>query len=193
MINLIWPVPGFERITSPFGPRTIFGKREQHNGIDIGRNLSPAQAIDGAEIAAAADGRVLHSHYSETAGFMIVLDHGSGYETGYMHNFVNLVKAGQQVRQGELIARVGNTGKSTGAHLHFYLKINGKFVDPMKYVKGDTEMRYNAVSEVPDWARETIQELIKNKILSGSDKGLDLSADMIRMLVLVNRMMKAGK
>ena len=193
MINLIWPVPGFFRVSSPFGtrPNPFGGAPQMHNGIDIARTLSPPQPIDGANIAAVADGRVIHAHFSQSAGLMIVIDHGSGVETGYMHNSVNLVKAGQQVRQGEVIARVGNTGQSTGAHLHFYVKIGGKFVDPMEHLsKGDEEMRYQTVQEMPEWARPEIQRLIAQKILTGSDGKLDLSMDMIRMLVMTARMLK---
>ena len=189
MIRMIWPTPGFYRVTSGFRPP----KRPAHDGIDIGRNLSPPQAIDGADIVAVADGRVVHSHYSRSAGNMIVIDHGSGVETGYFHNSVNLARAGQQVRRGEVIARVGNTGDSFGAHLHFYVRINGQFVDPLDYLsKGDEEVRFQTVDEMPDWAQPEIQELIDRGFLAGSGEGLDLSMDMIRLLIINRRMVKAG-
>ena len=190
-MRMIWPTPGFFRVSSPFGMRTLNGRTAMHNGIDIGRNLSPEQSIDGADIVAVADGRVLHSHFSESAGNMVVIDHGAGIETRYMHNSENLVKAGQQVRQGEVIARVGNTGVSFGAHLHFDIRIDGQFVDPLDYVNGDDEMRYQTVEAMPEWARPVIQELIDKGILNGGDNGLDLSMDMIRQLVVTDRWLKA--
>ena len=124
--SAIWPVPGFPRITDTFRPA--------HNGIDIARNINPAREILGADIVAAADGRVIEARYSITAGNMIVLDHGNGARTRYLHNQANLAREGQDVRQGETIARVGNTGNSSGPHLHFEILIDGRAADPLDFV-----------------------------------------------------------
>ena len=130
-MRFVWPVPGFNRVSSPFGMRTLNGKPDNHRGIDIGRNLSPARAIDNADIVAIASGRVTASFFSPTGGNMIVIDHGNGVQSRYLHNSINLVTVSQNVRQGELIGRVGNTGHSFGAHLHLDIIINGVHVDPM--------------------------------------------------------------
>ena len=172
-----------------------------HNGIDIARNLSPAKAIDGADIVVVADGKVLQAKFNDSAGNMIVIDHGGAdqsgrVETGYMHNSVNFVKAGQQVKQGEVIAKVGDTPGppySFGAHLHFYIKIDGKFVNPMDYLsKGDDEMRFNTIQEIPAELRPEIKKLVDRGILKGDGGKLDLSMDMIRILVIMQRMNSEG-
>ena len=95
------------------GTDPFTGQKAMHRGIDIGRNLSPPQAIEGAGIAAIAGGRVTASFHSASAGNMITLDHGGGVFSTYMHNEINLVRVGQPVSQGQAIGRVGNTGRST--------------------------------------------------------------------------------
>ena len=132
---LIWAVPGFRRITSPFGLRILNGKQDNHRGIDIGRNLSPPQPIENANIVAIADGRVTFSQFNHSGGNMIIIDHGSNIQSRYLHNAVNLVRVGEQVRQGQTIGRVGNTGQSFGAHLHLDIIINGVFVNPINYLE----------------------------------------------------------
>ena len=141
-VKLLWPVPGFTRVTSGFRP----ADRPNHNGIDIGRNLSPPVPIDGARVVAAADGvvtRVVELHSS--MGNMIELSHTSlisfsgviGFGcvvTRYMHNRANLVVLGQRVVMGDAIALVGNTGNSTGPHLHFEVIIDGSHVDPLTII-----------------------------------------------------------
>ena len=126
----VWPVPGFPRVSSGFGPRD----GQNHNGIDIGRNLSPPREILGAEIVAAADGRVITSSQNHRSwGNFIVIDHGSGIQTTYAHNLRNIVSVGDNVRQGQVIGHVGNSGDSTAPHLHFEKRINGVAVDPMRF------------------------------------------------------------
>ena len=128
--GLTWPVPGFPRVSSPFGMRD----GTMHNGIDIARNLSPLQEILGAEVVAAADGRVTESRFGTCTGNVITIDHGSGVQTRYMHNQRNFVAEGQAVRQGLVIASVGSTGRSTAPHLHFEIIENGRHVDPLTRV-----------------------------------------------------------
>ena len=131
MINFIWPVPGFYRVSSGFKT----AERPRHMGIDIGRNLHPPKTIDGACIVAVACGvvtRVVPN--SASAGNWVEIDHGVGWVSRYMHNQANLVKLGQSIVQGEVIALVGNTGNSTGPHLHIELLLHGVHVDPAKYL-----------------------------------------------------------
>ncbi|NLA91278.1 MAG: LysM peptidoglycan-binding domain-containing M23 family metallopeptidase [Synergistaceae bacterium] len=118
---LIRPLEG--RVTSPFGKR---GGR-LHDGIDI-----PARA--GTPILAARSGRVIFSGVIRGFGNTVTIDHGGGFVTRYSHNCSNLVKRGQWVRRGEPIGKVGRTGRTTCNHLHFSILINGKPVNPEKYL-----------------------------------------------------------
>lgn len=128
-IKFIWPCPSSSRITSGFGGREspTEGASTNHQAIDIG-------APTGSNIVAAADGTVTISTYSYSAGNYIMLNHGGGVSTVYMHCSQLLVSAGDTVKQGQVIAKVGSTGYSTGPHLHFGVRLNGSYVDPIKYV-----------------------------------------------------------
>jgi len=123
-----WPTPGYTRITSPYGWRIhpIYKTRRMHTGIDIG---APA----GSNIVAATHGEVIYADWLGGYGKTVVLDHGGGISTMYAHTSVILVEVGQKVRKGQVIAKVGSTGVSTGPHLHFEVKINGNHTDPWKY------------------------------------------------------------
>ena len=136
---MAWPVPGFYRITSTFGYRVhpILGSKELHTGIDVGRNLEPEQAIDGATVVAAGDGTVAYSGYRGGYGNTIIIDHGNGVASLYAHMRSGslMVSAGQTVSRGQSIGRVGTTGLSTGPHMHFETRVNGTPVDPMQYLK----------------------------------------------------------
>jgi len=118
--EFIWPLRSFE-ITSNFGNR----RGRQHHGIDL-------KAPRGTPIHAAADGRVKFSGHRRGYGQMVVIAHGQGIETVYAHNSRNLVAQGQRVTQGEVIARVGRSGKSTGFHLHFEYRRHGQALDPVQ-------------------------------------------------------------
>lgn len=127
--GFIWPLPASSRITSTFGSRSqpTEGASTYHKGIDIG-------ASTGTKIIAAASGTVVTAAYSVSAGNYIMISHGGGLYTVYMHCSKLLVSVGQTVSQGENIALVGSTGVSTGPHLHFGVNVNGEYVDPLKYV-----------------------------------------------------------
>lgn len=123
----IKPVEG--RITSKFGYRkSPFGsRREFHNGLDIA-------APTGTPIKAAADGVVEYAGYIRGYGKIVTIRHGYGYETSYGHCSKILVKVGQKVKKGQEIAHVGNTGRSTGPHVHYMVKCNGVLEDPIDFI-----------------------------------------------------------
>ncbi|MCP2015209.1 murein DD-endopeptidase MepM/ murein hydrolase activator NlpD [Deinococcus sp. HSC-46F16] len=122
----LWPVAGYAGISSDFGQRIMDGEREMHYGVDI---LAP----HGSPVRAARSGRVIESRadFKRGWGWTVVLEHPDGWITRYAHLSANLVRAGETVAQGQVIGRVGNTGRSTGTHLHFgtYLRWNPK--DPL--------------------------------------------------------------
>ena len=128
-ISFMWPCPSSSRITSNFGDREspTEGASTDHKGIDIG-------ASTGANIVAAADGQVVISTYSYSAGNYIMIDHGGGVSTVYMHCSQLLVSKGATVTKGQTIAKVGSTGYSTGPHLHFGIRSGGTYVNPRSYV-----------------------------------------------------------
>jgi murein DD-endopeptidase MepM/ murein hydrolase activator NlpD len=118
-----WPVLGI--ITSPFGWRSnpFGGGPEFHQGLDIA-------APSGTTVKAAADGTVLMAQWYGGYGNFILLDNGNGYSTGYAHLSAIYVSKGQFVQRGQAIGAVGSTGYSTGPHLHFEVRVEGKPVDP---------------------------------------------------------------
>lgn len=127
--GLIWPLPSSHRITSNFGKRTSpkKGASSNHQGIDIG-------APTGDKVIAAASGEVVIAKYSVSAGNYIMISHGSQIYTIYMHLSKMSVKEGDEVVKGQKIGEVGSTGYSTGPHLHFGIRKNGVYVDPLTYV-----------------------------------------------------------
>jgi len=124
-LSFIWPLNGL--ITSHFGIRNLGGRRDYHTGLDIDGSA-------GAPIKAAESGKVSFSGYINGYGNVVIIEHARGYSTVYAHNSSNLVKVGQVVKKGEIIARVGSTGNSTGSHLHFEVRENGKPVNPLNYL-----------------------------------------------------------
>lgn len=126
----VWPVPASRVISSDYGYREvpIAGAGANHNGIDIA-------APYGSSVLAAADGKVITSRLSTTAGNMIIIDHGGGVYSVYMHNSARLVSVGDRVTAGQTIAQVGSTGLSTGNHLHFGVSVNGVYVNPWNYLR----------------------------------------------------------
>lgn len=121
----------FARVTSQFGHRTDPLKRTRtfHAGIDFG---APA----GTPIHAVASGKVILAGHQATYGNVVVIEHRPGYRTLYAHASKLLVRAGQKVDAGDTIAKVGSTGRSTGAHLHFEVHHSGQRVDPGLYLAG---------------------------------------------------------
>ena len=124
-----WPCQSSTRVTSDYGTRVspMGGASSNHKGIDIG-------ASGGAAIVAAADGTVTTAAYSSAAGNYVMIDHGGGLYTVYMHASALLVSPGQTVSAGQTIAQVGSTGISTGNHLHFGVSLNGSYVSPWSYL-----------------------------------------------------------
>lgn len=121
------PVNGNPRISSQFNPRRLHpvtGKVAPHNGVDFAVSR-------GTPIYSVADGVVTVAQYSPSAGNFITIKHNAQYLTRYMHNDKLLVKAGDKVKKGQQIALSGNTGRSTGPHLHYEVHINGKPVNPL--------------------------------------------------------------
>ncbi|PLX77288.1 MAG: peptidase M23 [Desulfuromonas sp.] len=122
-----WPVKGW--LTSSFGMRKspFTGKRKMHEGYDIA-------ARTGTPVYATADGVVSKAETVPGYGKLVVIEHGYGYRTYYGHNSKLHVRAGQRVTRGEKIAAVGNTGRSTGSHVHYEVRRNGVPVNPKKFI-----------------------------------------------------------
>jgi murein DD-endopeptidase MepM/ murein hydrolase activator NlpD len=123
----VWPIQGY--LTSKFGMRIspFTGQRKFHAGIDIG-------ASPGTPVYAPADGTVLFVGSRAGYGHTLIIGHGYGLVTCYAHNSKVTVEKGQQVKRGDLIAQVGNTGRSTGPHLHYEVRLNGKAEDPRLFI-----------------------------------------------------------
>jgi len=117
-------------ISSRFGQRTdpFTGRRAYHKGIDFAGR-------EGAEVIAVASGVVVWSGPRQGYGELVEVNHGNGYVTRYAHNSSNLVSIGDTVKRGQVIARLGDTGRATGPNLHFEVLHNGRAVDPMTYVR----------------------------------------------------------
>jgi len=116
-------------ITSYFGQRIspYLGKLKMHEGLDVG-------APYGTPVMAPADGVVTFSGEKSGFGKFVQIDHGYGMETIYAHNQALKVRLGDKVKRGDLIAAVGNTGHSTGPHLHYEVRVNGIAVDPLYFI-----------------------------------------------------------
>ncbi len=125
-----WPAPDYKRISDDYGMRMhpTLGVEQFHNGIDLA-------SASGSRILAAYDGEVVAAAYSSTMGNYIMIDHGDGLYTIYMHASSLLVSKGTMVARGEEIAKVGSTGRSTGPHLHFGVRLNGSYVSPWNYIQ----------------------------------------------------------
>lgn len=121
--DFIWPVPGSKRISSHYGKRG----RRHHDGLDIA-------AKSGTHIIASAKGTISFVGRMRGYGKTVVIKHSNGHHTVYAHNSKNYVRKGQRVTQGEVIANVGSTGRSTGPHLHFEIRKNNKARNPAGYL-----------------------------------------------------------
>lgn len=120
-------IPYHGTISSRFGWRIFRGKYDFHTGIDFA-------GPKGSLIVASDGGTVTKAGWNGSYGYCVIINHGNGVQTLYAHCSKLLVKVGDKVAQGESIARVGSTGRSTGPHVHFEIRINGKAVDPAKYL-----------------------------------------------------------
>ena len=123
----VWPVRGW--VTSPFGNRIspLTGMIQFHEGIDIAAQI-------GTPVVAPADGVVIKADFEAGYGNVVELSHGYGLKTVFGHNSRLNVKPGQHVKRGDIISYTGNTGSSTGPHLHYEVRVNGLPVNPVRYL-----------------------------------------------------------
>lgn len=121
----IWPAHGW--LTSTVGRRRdpINGDRDYHSGLDIA-------ADHGSSVYATADGVVLQAAREGAYGHLVIVDHGYGLETRYGHLSAYKVKAGDPVKRGDVVGLVGSTGRSTGSHLHYEVRVNGRLLNPLQ-------------------------------------------------------------
>ncbi|WP_195937850.1 murein hydrolase activator EnvC family protein [Romboutsia sp. 1001713B170131_170501_G6] len=124
-----WPVPGHSRISSPYGYRLhpVLNVQKIHTGIDI-------PAPKGTPAVATDSGTVIYSGLKGSYGNTVMIQHDNGKVSLYAHNDQLLVSVGQKVQKGQAVTKIGNTGRSTGPHLHFEIRINGKHTNPMPYI-----------------------------------------------------------
>jgi murein DD-endopeptidase MepM/ murein hydrolase activator NlpD len=134
-VPLRMPLSGEPSVTSGFGYRAdpFLGRLALHPGVDL------AEAY-GAEIRAAASGRVVHAGPAGGYGNMVEIDHGSGLATRYAHMSETLVEEGQEVDGGAVLGRLGSTGRSTGPHLHYEVRVDGEPVDPERYLRAGADL-----------------------------------------------------
>jgi len=127
-LEFAWPIAGNHRMSSPFGYRQhpILGVRKLHNGVDLAVKI-------GTPVLAAHDGDVLYSVYDSLNGNYTKIDHGYGLTTAYCHNSQVRVAKDTATRRGDVVALSGNTGRSTGPHLHYVIRIGRRPVDPMLF------------------------------------------------------------
>jgi murein DD-endopeptidase MepM/ murein hydrolase activator NlpD len=134
-VPLGMPLSGDPSLTSTFGYRVdpFLGRLALHPGVDL------AEAY-GAEIRAAAAGRVVHAGPAGGYGIMVEIDHGNGLATRYAHMSEALVEEGQEVDRGAVLGRLGSTGRSTGPHLHYEVRVDGEPVDPERYLRAGADL-----------------------------------------------------
>lgn len=127
--NGSWPVPGYSRISSPFGYRIhpVLGVKKLHTGIDIPAPTgTPAVAVD--------SGTVIYSGVQGSYGNTVMIRHDNGLVSLYAHNSSLVVKVGDRVKKGQVVTKIGSTGRSTGPHLHFEIRVNGTAQNPLNYL-----------------------------------------------------------
>ncbi|MGM9537095.1 MAG: peptidoglycan DD-metalloendopeptidase family protein [Candidatus Onthomonas sp.] len=123
----IWPAAG--RISSKFGPRNIAVGSKNHKGIDIAASY-------GSDIVAAKAGTVIYAQWNSSGyGYLVKIEHEDGDVTYYAHNSSLVVSVGDEVKQGDVIAKAGSTGRSSGTHCHFEIRVDGTPVDPLDYLE----------------------------------------------------------
>ncbi len=130
------PMQNNTEITSPFGPRIdpfFHNRPAMHTGTDF-------RAPSGTAARVTAAGRVVEAGYNGGYGNMVEVDHGYGITTRYAHLSAILVEVGQMVGKGDTVGRVGSTGRSTGSHLHYEVRIDGEAIDPMRFIRSGTQV-----------------------------------------------------
>ncbi len=134
-VPLRMPLTGDASLTSPFGYRAdpFLGRLALHPGVDL------IEAY-GDEIHATGAGRVTHAGPMGGYGIMVEIDHGNGLVTRYAHMSKALVEEGQDVVQGAVVGKLGSTGRSTGPHLHYEVRVDGEPVDPERYLRAGAEL-----------------------------------------------------
>lgn len=150
------PIEGL-RLTSSFGMRNhpVLGGRRQHAGVDLAAPV-------GTPIYATADGTVSKAEWFSGYGLFVSLEHGADIQTRYGHMSRLNVSNGQQVRKGDIIGYVGSTGRSTGPHLHYEVRIAGQAVNPLPYMQAD-EFNQPAQRAIPQPASPALQVAIANQ------------------------------
>ena len=131
--TMTWPLPGYYGISSYFGNRLhpVLKVYKMHTGVDIA-----GAGCNGKNVVAAANGKVITAGWISGYGYTVMIDHGGGIVTLYAHSQKLLVKKGDTVKVGDVIMLVGSTGYATGPHVHFEVRVNGKYVNPLNgYIK----------------------------------------------------------
>ncbi|MBK7861799.1 MAG: M23 family metallopeptidase [Archangiaceae bacterium] len=133
--GLSWPVPAGTRVTSPFGWRDhpLLGRKQLHTGVDL-------SVPEGSDVHATAAGTVTRVSEDAMNGKLVIIDHGRGVTTAYCHNSAFRVRVGQLVKEGDVVAASGNTGRSTGPHVHYQLELGHQPVDPLLFKGKDTRV-----------------------------------------------------
>ncbi|WP_234041635.1 M23 family metallopeptidase [Erythrobacter aureus] len=129
--TLILPVATHAQMTSGFGMRAdpFHGRAKKHSGVDLAKPT-------GTPIYATANGHVGRAGMVGSYGNLVEINHGNGYQTRYAHMHRIFVRSGQYVQRGTKIGEVGSTGRSTGPHLHYEVRYEGKALDPKPYIRG---------------------------------------------------------
>ena len=129
------PLSGDASVTSPYGYRAdpFLGRLALHPGVDLAQGY-------GAEIRATAAGRVVHAGPMGGYGIMVEIDHGNGLTTRYAHMSEVLIEEGQDIAKGAVLGRIGSSGRSTGPHLHYEVRVDGEPVDPERYLRAGAEL-----------------------------------------------------
>jgi murein DD-endopeptidase MepM/ murein hydrolase activator NlpD len=145
LVNVLpaaWPIIG--KLMGGYGQRSdpFSGEGAMHTGIDI-------SAPVGAPVKATGDGVVIHSSWNGGYGRCVIIDHGNGYQTWYAHLSRMDVMEGQEIRQGEILGQVGTTGRATGPHLHYEVRIHSTPVNPYRFMQRSAELKPAAISEFP--------------------------------------------
>ncbi len=134
LLQFTWPLEDNYRVTSGYGKRKMGHKKRMHKGIDIG-------AKKGTPILAAESGKIIYSGWMGSYGNVTIIEHTADYHSVYAHASRNLKSKGDIVSRGEIIAKVGSTGRSTGNHLHFEIRFANKAMNPADYYQDELVSR----------------------------------------------------